>query len=101
MRTEDMDVAQPSELACLPQELRSHNDAQDLLLLQDYVCKLSHAQQTLEATYATLLSGDTFSLVRIRVKFEAVTSFTICPCNVNKKNMGYGLLCNTKQTNSK
>ena len=49
-----MDTAQPSELACLPQELRSHNDAQDLLLLQDYVCKLSHAQQTLEATYASL-----------------------------------------------
>ena len=44
----------PSELACLPQELRSHNDAQDLLLLQDYVCKLSHAQQTLEATCASL-----------------------------------------------
>ena len=34
----------------------------------------------------SLLSGDTFSLVRIRVKFEAVTSFTICPCNVNKKH---------------
>ena len=33
-----------------------------------------------------VLSGDTFSLVRIRVKFEAVTSFTICPCNVNKKH---------------
>ena len=54
MRTEHMDTAQPSELACLPQELRSHNDAQDLLLLQDYVCKLSHVQQTLEATYASL-----------------------------------------------
>ena len=36
MRTEHMDTAQPSELAYLPQELRSHNDAQDLLLLQDY-----------------------------------------------------------------
>ena len=54
MRTEHMDTAQPSELACLPQELRSHNDAQDLLLLQDSVCKLSHAQQTLEVTYASL-----------------------------------------------
>ena len=54
MRTEHMDTAQPSELACLPQELRSLNDAQDLLLLQDYVCKLLHAQQTLEATYTSL-----------------------------------------------
>ena len=42
MQTEHMDTAQPSELACLPQELQSHNDAQVLLLLQDYVDKLSH-----------------------------------------------------------
>ena len=49
-----VDTAQPSELACLPQEPQSHNDAQDLLLLQDYVCKLSHTQRTLEATYASL-----------------------------------------------
>ena len=49
-----MDTAQPSELARLPQELQSHNDAQDLLLLQDYVCKLSHTQRTLEATCASL-----------------------------------------------
>ena len=33
-----------------------------------------------------ILSGDMFSLVRIRVKFEAISSFTICPCNVNKKH---------------
>ena len=33
---------------------QSHNEAQDLLLLQDYVCKLSHTQRTLEDTYALL-----------------------------------------------
>ena len=33
-----------------------------------------------------MLLGDTFSLVRIRVKFEAISSFTVCPCNVNKKH---------------
>ena len=49
-----MDTAQPSELACPPQEPESHNEAQDLLLLQDYVCKLSHTQRTLEDTYALL-----------------------------------------------
>ena len=49
-----LDTAQPSELACLPQEPQSHNEAQDLLLLQDYVCKLSHTQLTLEDTYALL-----------------------------------------------
>ena len=38
----------------MPQELQSHNDAQVLLLLQDYVDKLSHTQRTLEATYASL-----------------------------------------------
>ena len=54
MQTEHIATAQPSELACLPQELQSHNDAQVLLLLQDYVDKLSHTQRTLEATYASL-----------------------------------------------
>ena len=44
MPSDHMDTAQPSELACLPQEPQSHNEAQDLLLLQDYVCKLSHTQ---------------------------------------------------------
>ena len=54
MPFDHMDTAQPSELACLPQEPQSHNEAQDLLLLQDYVCKLSHTQRTLEDTYALL-----------------------------------------------
>ena len=54
MLADHMDTAQPSELACLPQEPQSHNEAQDLLLLQDYVCKLSHTQRTLEDTYALL-----------------------------------------------
>ena len=39
--------------ACL-KNLRVTNEAQDLLLLQDYVCKLSHTQRTLEDTYALL-----------------------------------------------
>ena len=39
--------------ACL-KNLRVTNEAQDLLLLQDYVCKLSHTQRTLEDTYAVL-----------------------------------------------
>ena len=47
-----MSTAQPSELACLPQEPQSHNEAQDLLLLQDYVCKLTHTLRTLEDTHA-------------------------------------------------
>ena len=41
-----MDTAQPSELACLPQEPQSHNEAQDLLLLQVYVYRLTHPQAT-------------------------------------------------------
>ena len=57
MQTEHMDTAQPSKLACLPQELQSHNDAQVLLLLQDYVGKLSHTQRTLEATYVFFSSS--------------------------------------------
>ena len=54
MPSDHVDTARPSELACLPQEPQSHNEAQDLLLLQDYVCKLSHTQRTLEDTYALL-----------------------------------------------
>ena len=53
-----MSTAQPSELACLPQEPQSHNEAQDLLLLQDYVCKLTHTLRTLEDTYALLQQTD-------------------------------------------
>ena len=49
-----MSTAQPSELACLPQEPQSHNEAQDLLLLQDYVCKLTYTLRTLEDTHAFL-----------------------------------------------
>ena len=49
-----MSTAQPSELACRPQEPQSHNEAQDLLLLQDYVCKLTHTLVTLEDTHALL-----------------------------------------------
>ena len=47
-----MSTAQPSELACLPQEPQSHNEAQDLLLLQDYVCKLTYTLRTLEDIHA-------------------------------------------------
>ena len=42
-----MNAAQPRELACLPQGPQSHDEAQDLLLLQDYVCQLTHTQRTL------------------------------------------------------
>ena len=78
MRTEHMDTAQPSKLACLPQELRSHNDAQDLLLLQDYVCKLSHAQQTLEATYASLQQTELLAGVIHEQDCRAIR--TACSC---------------------
>ena len=78
MRTEHMDTAQPSELACLPQELRSHNDAHDLLLLQDYVCKLSHALQTLEATCASLHSTELLAGVIHEQDCRAIR--TACCC---------------------
>jgi len=49
-----MSSAQPSELACLPQEPQRHNEAQDLLLLQDYVYRLTSTLRTLEDTFAAL-----------------------------------------------
>ena len=73
-----MDAAQPSELACLPQELQSHNDAQALLLLQDYVCKLSHTQRTLEATYASLQQAELLAGVINEQDCRAIR--TACCC---------------------
>ena len=38
---------------------QSHNEPQDLLLLQDYVCKLSHTQRTLEDTLCLIAANRT------------------------------------------
>ena len=66
------------ELACLPQEPQSHNEAQDLLLLQDYVCKLSHAQRTLEDTYALLQQTELLAGVTNEQDCRAIR--TACCC---------------------
>ena len=50
-------TAQSNERAHMPRELQSRNDSQDLLFLQDYACKLSHTQLTLEATCAFFFVG--------------------------------------------
>ena len=47
-----MSSVQPSEVVLLPQEPQTRNEAQDLLLLQDYVRKLTNALRTLEDTHA-------------------------------------------------
>ena len=78
MQTEHMATAQPSELAHLPQKLQSHNDAQVLLLLQDYVDKLSHTQLTLEATCASL--QQTEHLAGIISEQDRRTLRTACCC---------------------
>ena len=49
-----MSSVQPSEVVCLPQEPQTHNEAQDLLLLQDYVHRLTNTLRTLEDTHAVL-----------------------------------------------
>ena len=49
-----MSSVQSSEVVCLPQEPQTHNEAQDLLLLQDYVHKLTNTLRTLEDTHAGL-----------------------------------------------
>ena len=78
MPSDHMDAAQPSELACLTQALQSHNEAQDLLLLQDYVCKLSHTQRTLEDTYALL--QQTELLVGVITEQDCRAIRTACCC---------------------
>ena len=56
--SDHMDTAQSSKQTCLPPTLHSHNEAQDLLLLQDCVGKLSQTQRTLEDTTASLQQTD-------------------------------------------
>ena len=54
MSPDHMSSVQSSEVVCLPQELLTHNEAQDLLLLQDYVHRLTNTLRTLEDTHAVL-----------------------------------------------
>ena len=49
-----MSSVQPSAVVCLPQEPQTHNEVQDLLLLQDYVHRLTNTLRTLEDTHAVL-----------------------------------------------
>ena len=49
-----MSSMQSNEVVCLPQEPQIHNEAQDLLLLQDYVHRLTNTLRTLEDTHAVL-----------------------------------------------
>ena len=49
-----MSSVQSNEVVCLPQEPQVHNEAQDLLLLQDYVHRLTNTLRTLEDTHAVL-----------------------------------------------
>ena len=53
MPPDHMSSVQPSEVVCLPQEPQTHNEAQDLLLLQDYVHRLTNTLRT-EDTHAVL-----------------------------------------------
>ena len=73
-----MNAAQPSELACLPQGPQSHNEAQDLLLLQDYVCQLTHTQRTLEDTHASLQQAELLAGVINEQDCRAIR--TACCC---------------------
>ena len=54
MPPDHMSSVQSSEVVCLPQEPQTHNEAQNLLLLQDYMHRLTNTLRTLEDTYAVL-----------------------------------------------
>ena len=54
MSPDHMSSVQSNEVVCLPQEPQIHNEAQDLLLLQDYVHRLTNTLRTLEDTHAVL-----------------------------------------------
>ena len=57
---------------------QSHNEAQDLVLLQGYVCKLSHTQRTLEDTYALLQQAELLAGVISEQDCRAIR--TACCC---------------------
>ena len=54
MSPDHMSSVQSNEVVCLPQEPQIHNEAQNLLLLQDYVHRLTNTLRTLEDTHAVL-----------------------------------------------
>ena len=54
MSSDHMSSVQSNEVVCLPQEPQIHNEAQDLLLLQDYAHRLTNTLRTLEDTHAVL-----------------------------------------------
>ena len=54
LRQSSMSSVQSSEVVCLPQEPQTCNEAQDLLLLQDYMHRLTNTLRTLEDTHAVL-----------------------------------------------
>ena len=61
-----MSSVQPSEVVCLPPEPQSHNEAQDLLLLQDYVHRLTNTLRTDIRTACCCIRS-----LRIRVEARA------------------------------
>ena len=58
MPSDRMSSVQPSEVVYLPQEPQTQNEAQDLLLLQDYVHRLTNTLRTLEDTHAVLQQSE-------------------------------------------
>ena len=95
MPPDHMSSVQPSEVVCLPQEPQTHNEAQDLLLLQDYVHRLTNTLRTLEDTHAVLQQTELLAGVineqdcrdirtacccirSLRIRVEAVDSYSSC-----------------------
>ena len=54
MPPDHMSSVQSSEVVCLPPEAQTYNEAQNLLLLQDYVHRLTNTLGTLEDTHPVL-----------------------------------------------
>ena len=68
-------------VAHLPQEYRSHNDAQDLLLLQDYVCNLSMARVGLCCGFCGLIFGTARRSQNGTVKVLSFVLLLSCACD--------------------
>ena len=71
-------AANPGVPAHLSQEPQSRSEAQDLLLLQDYVCDLSHTQQALEETCTSLQRTELLSGIISEQDLRALRTACLC-----------------------
>ena len=73
-----MNAAKPGEPAHLSQEPQGRSETQNILLLQDYVCNLSHTQRILEETCTSLQRTELLSGIISEQDLRALRTACLC-----------------------